>query len=68
MMDIELTPEETFIHDIVNKLTMSQGRLNKILKKSDEFSKEEIIELVSKAKEDIDNSFKIIKIRKNEME
>jgi len=60
--------EREFIHDVVNKLTMTKGRIGRIIKKSEKFTKEEIIELAKKAEEELDAAFELIKTRKENID
>ena len=63
-----MNPEQEFIHDIANKLTIAHGKLSRIISKSDKFTKEEIIEISSKAKRELDETFELIDFRKKEIE
>ncbi len=63
-----MSPEQIFIHDIVNKLTIALGELDYIISSKDKLSKEEILESVAAAKLEVNNTFTIIKARKNELE
>ncbi len=56
--------ERDFIHDVINKLTMTDGILKRTIKKASKFSKEEILEMNSKALSELESAFKIIKARK----
>ena len=60
--------EREFIHDLVNKLTMSKGKMARIVNKSEKFTKEELVEMAKKAEEELDAAFELIKARKKMME
>lgn len=55
-----------FLHDIVNPLTIIQGNFFRIKKKSDEMSKEDILERLEKASKELDRVFVLIKEMKEE--
>lgn len=55
--------EGKFIHDIVNKLSIVNGKLNRIIKKHDQFSTEELAEMASTAKLELDLAFQMIDSR-----
>ena len=62
-----MSSEREFIHDLVNKLTIAQGKLNRIILKADKFTKEEVLENAAKAKNDLDEAFKLITTRQKEI-
>lgn len=66
-MSNNILNENEFIHDLVNKLTMSKGKISRIVKKSEKFSKEEIVEMAQKAEQELDAAFELIKARKSSM-
>jgi hypothetical protein len=59
-----MNTEEDFIHDLVNKMSMGYGKVNRVLMKKDKLSHDEIIEIIEKAKEDLDLAFEIVNSRK----
>ena len=60
--------EREFIHDIVNKLTVAEGKLGRIMRKSADLSKEDILADVEKTKSYILQAFDIINSRNAELD
>ncbi len=59
--------EVKLIHDMVNRLTIVQARLKRLVSKSKEYTKEELVEIVNKTNPEIDNMFELINNRKSEL-
>ncbi|MBT4792965.1 MAG: hypothetical protein HON90_15420 [Halobacteriovoraceae bacterium] len=62
-----MSTENEFLHDIVNKITIAYSRLERIERKLDKFSKEEVVEMVTKARVALDSLLELINERKSEI-
>jgi hypothetical protein len=62
-----VSTENEFLHDIVNKITIAYSRLERIERKLDKFSKEEVVEMVTKARVALDSLLELINERKSEI-
>ena len=59
-----MNKEAEFLHDLVNKISLAYGKINRVLMKSETLSKVEIIENIGEAKNDLDAAFEVINERK----
>ena len=56
--------EKEFIHDLVNKISMAYGKVDRVLMKKDTFTHEEIVSNLENARNDLDETFELINSRK----
>lgn len=56
--------EEEFIHDLANELSKVYAKISKMAYKSDNYSKDELVQLAKDAETIIENSFDLVDERK----
>ena len=63
-----MSDEKEFLHELINKATVALGRLERIERKKDVLSPEEILEMCDKARVAIDEQLVLISDRKKQLQ
>ena len=59
--------ENDLIHDIVNKLTICHGKVNRLISKPEKVSKEDMLEQLQKVFGEIEKAMELVEKRKSNL-